>query len=166
MPTLAKWDRAGVPRYVPAKSGRGRSRLYNEAEVRAWLVETGRRLEGGHVTPSEAGISKRDAVEAAAKGASVSSALADVKLEKNQAELELKKLELARARGEVLERTEVEAQRLQAIEAVRGALLAVPRKYADALAHRDASAVAAKLDEVMREVLALFAGQIEENPDG
>src|SRR5690606_29446703 len=86
---------------------------------------------------------------------------AQEKLAKLKAERALKELQLQRESGELISREDHEKTIEQAVAAVRGVLLALPRKTADQLAHLSTAEVTDRLTQLVREVLDLFAGRLQ-----
>jgi len=134
--TLKRWVGMGLP---CTRGGKRVPRQFNEGEVVAWMRAN--KLTGKPGRPLSEGGKDLQAA----------------KLRKENAMARKYELENARTEGELLDRGEVEQQRVQRVVALRGGLLTLPASLAPALEGRSAAEIEAAIEAAVERLLTQFA---------
>lgn len=137
--TVRGWIKKGCPATKPA--GPGKSWMLDETEVAAWLKSEG--MSGKPGRPAGAGSEQLD----------------DARLRKESAMADNWELRNAQARGDLLERAEVETTAKEQVRAVRSRLMSVGATLASQLEHRSAAEMQGLIDQHMRSVCEAFAAE-------
>lgn len=137
--TVRGWIKDGCPATKPSKAGM--PWMLDETEVAAWLKSQGRTGKPGR--PAGAGSEDLDGA----------------RLRKELAMADNWELRNARERGDLLDRSEVEAGRVERVVSVRNRLMSCGAAVAPQCEHRSASDIQGIIDEYMREVCERFASE-------
>lgn len=160
-PTLGRWAKAGCP---CIKVGRGRH--WSEEAVRAWMAGVGRTGQrGGDMSLREGRGTDHRVAECSTSGGSAGD-LREQKLRaqirKEIAQANKHELDVAKRRGQLLEREEVERQRVERVAHARAVLIGGPSNLAPDLVDLDAEQIERRLREWVHRALRELAG---EDPD-
>lgn len=158
-PTLGRWAKAGCP---CIKVGRGRH--WNVEAVRAWMAEvnrTGKR--GGDMSLREGRGTDHRVAGAAAPSSKAAGDLREQKLRaqirKEIAQANKHELDVAKRRGQLLEREDVERQRVERVAHARAVLIGGPSNLAPDLVDLDAERIERRLREWVHRALRELAGE-------
>lgn len=138
--TVLQWVKAGLP---CARHSKHRAYVFNVKEVDEWLDEQGRSTRPGR--PTSGGGTTED-------------------LRKAQLQLTIERALLTRQRrereaGRLHDTIVCRARRQRQIQAVKAALMAVPRSLAVALEHKERRQIESLLDERLRGIADRFASE-------
>lgn len=141
--TLWRYRKDGMP-CIPMAGG---DYFYNLEKVQTWALANGVTFRQGRPATS-------DDPELAV----VKQKLAEAKLAKELVLTEKHRHLLDLAKGQVLKKAEVEDGRLQRVATVKAALLALPGKMSQRLAHREPLEIQRDLEAEVLAMLKAFAG--------
>jgi phage terminase Nu1 subunit (DNA packaging protein) len=137
--TVEKWNAAGCPR--EKKPGKNGANSYRLSEVRAWLEQEGRTgIRGGDQVGRATGPELREILTRARIRVTTAQA------EKHEEQLKLQ-------RGAVVDKADVDRQRLQEIEYCRRKWLSLPARLAPQIVDMKQDDVEELLDKEVRDML-------------
>jgi len=141
-PTIDNWEKRGMP--VQKKGGKGVANEYNTMHVIKWW-----------------------AGDAASPGAVKLTSGADPKDRKTAAEAEIKEIELAEKKGEVVPIDTAIKGFIKHVAACKAKLLAIPTKAAPmVVVMTEIEETRAALDDMIRDALTELSAGVEVEPDG
>lgn len=149
------WGRKGMPHATT----NGRVKLYDVEAVRAWIGSNGIDLESERKSAKPTKSPKKPSAqqELFESHAETQRRFERARARKEEAQAQLREIELDRERGKLVEIAQVERDRVARIEAVKGALFTMIARLPGELEGMAETDIRLRLEEEIRRVLEAFA---------